>query len=387
MKRLIRVFIVIIMLLPITGCWNNRDLTELAIVTGLGIDLSDNQKIELTLQVIRPSALRENQNGGHGHEKAYMNVTVEGNTIFEAIRNVIAYFDRRAYFAHVQVMVIGEALSIQGLGDILDLFERDSETRRRAELLIAKGMKAKEVLDVESEMQGIPSIQLFEGLRAADDLSKASNINLFEMLKEFSHEEHAVLIPVIQSVGSEARLEDLKIEGMAVIKKNMLIGYVTPLETRGYMFAKNKIGSTILVTSSPVNPEKKVSIEVTRSEGKIKAGLKDGKPVLVIEVKAQGNIGEQHDEADLTEPGRKKTLEQKAENLIREEVEAIVKTSQERLKTDIFGFIDKIEKNHYRKWKEIRTQWDDIYADLNVEVKVDFQIRTSGLIKQPAATR
>ncbi len=387
MKRLIRVITVLILLLLITGCWNNRDLTDLAVVTGLGIDLSENQKIELTLQVIKPSALRSTQDAGHSEEKAYTNITVEGRTLFEAIRNVITYFDRRAYFAHVQVIVIGEELAAKGIGDILDLFERDSETRRRAELIIAKDMKAREILDVKSELQAIPSIQLYEGLKTSDDLSKASSINLFELLKELSHGDHSVLIPVIHCVGSEARLEDLKVEGMAVIKKNMLIGYVTPEETRGFMFAKNKLGSTILVLASPVDQEKLISIEVTRSEGKIQADIKEGKPLLRIEIKTQGNIGEQQDEADLTGPESMMVLEQEAESLIREEIEALIKSSQERLRTDIFGFIDKIEKNHPREWKKIHTQWDELYVNLNVEVKVDFHVRTPGLIKQPATTR
>ncbi len=388
MKHWLKILVIVAFLFSTAGCWNNRDLTELAIVSGVGIDVADNKKIELTMQIIKPSVLKSGQEGGGSQEKAYMNVTVEGNTVFEAIRNVLAYIDRRAYFAHVQVMIIGEELADQGIGEVLDLFERDHETRRRAEIIIARGIKAKEVLDYDSELQDIPSVQINKTLKTSDNLSKASKINLFEMLKELSHEEHSVLVPVIQSSSSESsRLEDLKIEGMAVIKKDRLIGYISALETRGFMFAKNKVNSTIVVVEGVENPEKPLSIEVSRSEGKIKVKFEDHEPVLSIEVKAQGGIGEQHETTDLAKPEKLTVLEKKVEARIREEIDTTVKASQDELRTDIFGFIDKIEKNYYSEWKEIHQQWNSVYMNLDVEIKVDFQIRRTGLIEQPATTR
>ncbi len=384
MKRRISILFIISILSLTTGCWNNRDLTELAIVSGIALDKLDNGKIELTVQVIKPSAIQKDGNSGQA-SKAYVNVTEDGSTVFEAVRNLITELDRKGFFAQTQVMVISEAIAKEDISEVVDFFERDHETKRRAELIIARGMKAKDVLEIESQIEKVPSIYIVESLKTSTAVSKARKINLLQLLKDFNNEGYAIVIPTIRSENKtgEIRQEDMTIEGSAIIKKDKLVGYLTPVETRGFMFADNKLKSTIIVVPGIKDPEHLISIEVVRSRGKVDAKIVDGKPELSIEIKAEGNIGAQRDHIDLTKVELTEALERDVEDAIKKEIEDVVRVTQKKYKSDIFGFINELYKNYYPQWKLIVKDWDEIYSNTPVEIKVDFEIRRSGLVKEP----
>jgi spore germination protein KC len=162
-----------------------------------------------------------------------------------------------------------------------------------------------------------------------------------------------------------------------------LIGFLEPLETRGFLFAKDEIKSTIINIPSPLGNEKKVSIEIVRSKGRIFSKVANGKPILGIEVKAEGNIGEQQENEDLTSDDNIEVLEKLVQGEISREIEGTLKVTQKIFKSDIFGFIDELYKNYYSEWTNVVSNWCDVYSDTPVNVEVQFNIRRPGLIKKP----
>lgn len=381
MKKLIMVLNISILLLS-TGCWNNRELTELNIVYGIAFDRLENGNYEVTVQIVNTDAIKQGKK--EGGAKAFVNVTSEGSTVFEAVRKLVTKINNKAFFSKVQLMVISENIAQGNFYDITDFFERENETRRRANLIFAKGIKAKDVLNMESDIVEIPSIKVVESLDASIALSKVRKVNLLEILKHSAHKGHPIVIPVIHTnrIFDNIRQEDLVIEGSAVIMKGKLMGYLSPSETRGYMFADNKVKSTIIVIPSPINPKKLISIEVIRSRGMINAKMDNKKLVLEIKIKSEGNIGEQQIQNDLTKPEIIKTLESEVEKIIKNEVENALITSK-NLEVDILRFIDELYRNQYHEWETIIQDWGDLYRDTPVDVKVEFNLRRSGLIKEP----
>ncbi len=385
MRRFQKIMIMLTMFFVLTGCWNNCDLTDLAIMTGIAIDKSSEGKIEMTVQIVKPQVIKPDPKGGAKESKAYVNISSTGETMFDATRNLLARLNKKAYFAHVQLIVISEEAAREGISSYFDLFERDIETRRRANLVIAKGMKARTVLDSESRLTNLPTTHNIEAFEASRSYGKSLNVLLLNVLKDFSKEGYAIVLPVLvnSKKTEDVYQEELIMEGSAIMKKDKLIGYLDPIQTRGYLFSKDEIQSTIINIPSPLNPDKKVSIEVIRSTGKIEAKMEKGKPILDIKVKAEGNIGEQQEKEDLTKLDTIQALEYEVENEIKKEIESTVKITQEEYHSDVFGFINNINKNYYTEWKRIVNYWSDIYSGTPVEVNVKFEIRRPGLNKQP----
>jgi spore germination protein KC len=57
------IFVLLILSLILTGCWDRRELNEIAITLALGIDKVDD-KFQLTAQVVVPSEVSMKQSSG-----------------------------------------------------------------------------------------------------------------------------------------------------------------------------------------------------------------------------------------------------------------------------------------------------------------------------------
>lgn len=386
MKSFVKFFFIISLVLTSSGCWNNRDLTDLAIMTGIAFDKSADGNIEMTAQIIKPEVMKPAGEGSGSEKKAYTNVTSTGETVFECARNLLSKLNNKAYFAQVQLIVISEEAAKENLSKYFDLFERDIETRRRAYLLITKDMKAKTVLESQSQLTDLSVTHEVEALEASTAFGKTVKVTLIDVLKDFDNENFAVVLPILHpnKQTNKTSHQNLILEGSAVIKRDTLVGFLDPMQTRGFLFANDEIKSTIINVSSSISSDKKVSIEIISSKGKTKAEIINGKPVLNIQIKAEGNIGEQQEKDDLTKPYTIETLEKEVQKTIRSEIQDAVKITKEEYHSDVFGFIDDIYRNYYPQWTKIKSSWSKIYSSTPVNVTVEFKLRKTGLIKEPA---
>lgn len=113
---MIRKIAVLLLLLLLTGllggCWNRREITEIAIVLGAGVDWTKDGKIRLTVQIARPGAFYGGGEGGAGgREPTSWVVSAEGKTVAEAERNLARKVPRDIYWGHCIVLVFGEELA------------------------------------------------------------------------------------------------------------------------------------------------------------------------------------------------------------------------------------------------------------------------------------
>jgi spore germination protein KC len=370
----------------LVGCWNNRDVTDLAIVSGIALDKKEDGLIELTVQIIKGSQMKPE---GNSQEKAYSIISTEGETVFEAIRNLISQLNKKAFFPHMTLFILSEEFAKEGINQFIDFFERDNESKRKASVIIAKGIKAKEVIEKDSDLEKISVLHIVESLNSSNALCKSYKIEFIDMLKQYSQKGHSIVLPIIYPKSSDkiSCQEDLIIEGSAILNNGKLIGYLTPYQTRGFLFCTNKVKSSVIVIPSPVKEEKLVTIEIIRSESKLSAKVKDSKPSFNIEIDAEGNIGEQQDDNDLTKEELIEDLEKEIENKIKSEIQNVIMITQKEYKSDIFGFINIIHQNHNKEWEKMVDNWDYIYSSSPINVEVKFDIRRTGTIKEPVAPR
>ncbi|MBZ4646966.1 MAG: hypothetical protein JG777_2455 [Clostridia bacterium] len=384
-KKVMVLLNICLSLVMTTGCWNNRDVMQISLAAAVGLDKTDDNKIELTVQLVKPSAIKKDQEGSGGKEKAVWVLSSRGDTIFEAVRNTLTTANRKIFFSHVQLMIIGEELAREGIMDVLDFFERDHETNRKVDILIAKGTTAKEILNAESGLEDIAAMHITDILKNDAAVAKIKKIMLLDLLKEIDSPGKDPTIGVIEVVKKEEKLliKDMKVQGTAVFKKDKLMGWLNPIETRGLLFVEDKVKSGIINIPNPLDKNKKVAIEMIRSRGKTNVQLKEDKLVLSIEVEEEGNIGEQQGNEDLTTPEMVKKLEEEIEEAIEKEIRDVVELAQKKYKCDIFGFGEIVHKKHLNYWKQVKDNWNEEFSHIPVEIKVTSRIRRSGLIKNP----
>ena len=375
--------------LPLCGCWNNFDLDSLAIVAGIGFDRADDGQMQVTAEVLNPS-VSEGMRGSIVY-------TVEGATFFEAVRNFIAKTGKRLYWQDVQLVVVGEEYAEGDITDLLDYFQRDQQTNLKSDLIIAKGMTAREVLEAEPSIDQTAAAQIDNSLVNVTSSGKTVKATLFEIIRQNRELKPCVVVGVIEKDktkggadgGSESgaedspKLMDMAVQGSAVLKNFKLEGYLTPEETRGFLFAHDKIQGTIITVENPVEKNKLVSIKLTEASGKIEARMAGNKPKLTIEVEARGAVGDQQGGGDLTAPEHIGVLTAAVEGEIRKEIASAASVSQKKYRSDIFCFSEDIYQNDYREWEKIAQGWDDVYAQSDIAIRVDFLTARPGMITEP----
>jgi len=117
------------MLFTLSGCLGGREINDLEIVIGIGVDKDENTgNILLTAQVVKDdTAGRATGNGSGGDSKAFWNVYSRGNSIFDSVRQITHKTGNRLFISHSQVVIFGNDIAEEGLQGYVDFFLRAHE--------------------------------------------------------------------------------------------------------------------------------------------------------------------------------------------------------------------------------------------------------------------
>ena len=185
-KRVMVYLLLLGITISLTGCWNGRELRNLAFVLAMGIDRSPKtDEYKVSFQVVIPGSVATGITGGGG--TLTMPVTIytgTGNTLFSAIRNASKKAPRQLFFAHLQLVVIGEELAKQGIQDLFDFFERSKEPRLTTMVLVARGSEAKSIISTLTPLEKIPANSVAGKIKMPSILlSENYRIEIYEVLK------------------------------------------------------------------------------------------------------------------------------------------------------------------------------------------------------------
>lgn len=385
-KRNILIVIIAFLFFFTTGCWNRAELNEKAIIAGYGVDLVKNQDdLRLTAQIIISEAVSAPlAGGGGGQEKdAVEIISGTGRTMFDIDRDLVLETGRKLFDSHCHVIIIGEDAAKQGIDRFFDFFTRDHEFRRRNWILVAKGT-AKEVLEAKLKLEKVPSFGISKLIIAGGVTSKVVAIDLKNFLDMISSKTTSPFVTGIEVIEGNDGEMGLRLVDTAVFKDYKLKGWLNGTETRGLLWILGKVKSGIIEVKVPKKEERYISIEILRASSKIKPEIKDGVLTLAIKITHQGRIGEQPPNTGLETFEGVKIIQKKVDEIIKNEVYAVIKKAQEQ-NTDIFGFGESVYRNYPKEWKTMRSDWDTIFPNLQVNVEAETTIINPGLILKPVS--
>lgn len=383
------ILVLLVLSLFLTGCWDRRELNEIAITLAMGIDKVD-EEYELSAQVVVPSEVAMNKSTGRSTVTLF---TARGKTIYEAFRKMTKDSPRKIYPGHLLILVIGEDLAREGIADSLELFSRDWEIRSDFFVVVAKDMAASEVLNVTTTLEPIPANKMFNTLKTSESAWAATNgITVAELITDLvSDGKEAILTGIFvtgdlevgssrQNIESITPVTRIKYDHLAVFKKDRLVGWLTERESRGYNDITNSINTTVTTISCPGGG--KAVIEIIQFESVVKGDVKNGQPEVNIDIKVDGNIGEVECEIDLTKQESIKELSKSYEDEVKDIINQTIDTAQNQYQTDVFGFGDALHRSNPKEWKKLRDHWDQKFRELTVTVKVDVKLHRMGTVDE-----
>jgi spore germination protein KC len=376
----------------LVGCWSSKELSELLIVTGMGIDKDpDSGDFVVTMQIINPGEIASQTKTERLEITTYQTT---GKSLYEVMRRISTEVPRKMYLSHIQLVVFGDEMAKGGIGKALDFISRNPEFRTDFFILIAKNSKAEAILNVLTPTEASPSVSLYSSIKVSEEIwAPTKGVHLDELISTLLSEGKQPVLTGVKAIGDldkadeVASLEQInpaavtKITGYAVFKEDKLVGWLNEKESKGYNYIINNIKST--VGTIPCEKGGNIALEVEKSKSNIKTSIKNGKPTITIELNLEANVGEVQCDIDLLNTETIKRIEADAKKQVQNLMENAVSKAKEDFKSDIFGFGETIHRHHPKAWKKLKGNWDEIFPELDITYKIQYKIKRLGTTTDP----
>ncbi|KRF41838.1 Ger(x)C family spore germination protein [Paenibacillus sp. Soil787] len=389
MRKYVRVFVALLIMIGLlTGCWSRRELNDLAISVGMGFDKKDDQ-VQVTIQIVNPSEVASKR-GGTGLTTPVSTFKASSQTIFEAIRKITTQSPRKVYSSHLRILVISEVLAREGITPILDGISRNHEMRSDFYIIVAKGTTAENVLNMLTPIEKIPSNKLFSTLEMSEKVwAPTVKVKLDKLISDLQTEGKDPVLTGMQIKGDPSKGSKksnlnrtaphafLQYSGLAIFKKDKLIGWFNEKESKGYNYIIDNVKSTIGHMNCPAGGI--LAVEVVRTKTRIKGRVESGKPQIDIDVFLEQNVSEVQCKIDLLDPQSIEELEKATKIEVKSIIESAIQKAK-KFDADIFGFGEAIYRADPKYWNENKDNWKEQFLDLPVHVNTDVKIRRLGTV-------
>jgi len=370
--------IMLITMLLLSGCWNYREIDKLAIVSGLAIDKNaQGDQFLLTAEIID---LKETMTQS---KIASRKIEAKGESIFDAMRNMIKISAKKLYWSHAKAIVVSKDVATQDIVSIVDWISRDHEARITLNLFVSKEQTASELLFQQSVTTDIRSFEMEDMLMGNRSLSKAPNVKVYEFMNDLSEEGISGILPAL-GITMNMDEKTAELSGTAVFKKEKFIGFLDEEDSKFLLFVKDKIkGGVYTIKVEEESPNEIITLEIFKNKTKITPVYNNDILSIMISTTTEVAIEEQNTTNNyIDEEGRKKLISI-AEKTLEQDVENTIKKVQQDFGSDIFGFGRIVKAEMPSLWKTMDKKWDTIFKDLEVHVNSEIKIKNSSLTSAP----
>ena len=356
MKKFVLIIITLFILLISSGCYNYKEINDMAIVSSIGIDKDNkNDKYIVSAQIMNS---KESEDSEDSQITVY---TKEGDTIHEALRNITLKSPRKLYGNHLSKIVLSEEVAKEGIDNILDIFNRITEVRNEFIITIVKEDKASDVLKVLTTTESIPAEYVKLSLKIADKTSGLTYATkLDEFISLYLKKGIDPVVPVLKIDKKEKKgttinnitttnpISKIVIEDLAVTNKGKLETYLKNEEIIGYNFLRNQIQKMIIPVKCD-DENNYASILILKNKTKSNTAKKDNEYIINFNINSEAIITEYNCKKDLTDEKVIKKLEKDTEKKIKRYIKKSL-NKQKETKGKFLG-LERIIYLDYPKYK------------------------------------
>ncbi|WP_067725151.1 Ger(x)C family spore germination protein [Oceanobacillus damuensis] len=385
-KKYILILIHVLLAMLISGCWDEIEVEDRALLSGVAIDFADEKGegdrpvYEMTLQFAVPSAIGTASEGGGG--KAFRNLSQTGESIFGINSDISRQENRRINTEHLDVVLVsGQISEKEGLFvDIMDVFLRQPGMRRGILLAIADGndQKAKGLLDIEPEHEKIPARYISELM---ENPATPETIEPFRVgdIQEKLLNNRSFTIPQLAIFSDNS----INYDGVAVFDghTSKIVDTLKGDEVKGlnYITGKEQLGSVTAELEGEL-----VGFIVLEGSSKIKLTNKDKQNLqFQVDVEVEAQLTEYRGNKDFYKKGNLEKFEKALKDKIEQTATDTVKKVKDDLQVDVLTFADHLRGHHYELWEKVKDNWDH---GENYFSKSDVTFNVTATLREPGNT-
>lgn len=376
MKRCLNKIFILLLLICfptlICGCWDYTEMNDLKYVAGFAIDKDKNSnEYILTFEVLEASVSAETINSNI--------VESRGKTIHAALRNAIKKTGKMLQTSHAKVVIISKDIAEEGIVPVLDLINRDEEVRSDMWLLISKMSSASEILTKEKISNEIISYDLADTIKNSNKTGRYVSVEVFKFIKDLSDKGMAATASMVNLV-KQGEKSYCKINGIAVFKKDKMIGELNENDTLSLQILKSKDPKFVIPIVLENNES--VSLEVTNINRKLKAKNEGGKVDINMNINIDVRLSElAESEKNYIYKSNRYMLEKYVNKSLETDMGNLLNKLQNEYRTDIVGFGDMLKRKNRKLWIGVEDQWNEVFSHASINTDVNVNIKYSGLTK------
>ncbi|MCM3760742.1 Ger(x)C family spore germination protein [Alkalihalobacillus oceani] len=401
----------------LAGCWSNREINDLAIISVLGVDENEAGDLEVSALFIKAESLfSDTFVGGAGgqHKNKFLIHTSTGKDMFEAIGKLASAVSEEAYFGHVSTVIFGERAARNHMETSLDFFKRENDFRPNINMLVTKGQAA-DLLKLRpqfnstlgSEINDLVNINEFASTQVIHDLMqfrKHVSSNTIDPVT-------GVVIPAEQlrvevrseDMGSENQnepgaeeqanteeneqenMETLSLYGTAAFKGGELVGFLDERQTRGLLSIQGELSNDVLVLDCGKNGPGAIGLLLQNSQSQLIPEISAQQLNMTLNIQVNAQLKEISCLDFNVDTDQIELLNRKLEKAIRQDVTSVLNVAQKQWETDIFGFGEAIYRKYPKQWDQMAPEWrNGLLKEMNIDLNVEANIIRYGQQKDPS---
>jgi len=361
----------------LAGCWNAREVNDLAIITATGVDLTEDGQIELSVKIYLTSPSGSGSMSGQpdGNKGTSVVRSVTGINMADAASRLQKKISRKVFWGQTDVFLFGERMARAGLEEPLDFLLRHTASRERAHVFVSEST-AKNVLLLS------PSIErsVADALVHMAEQQTGLNITMMDLAQMLISKSKAAVLPIVLITSGQGEQESFPyIQGVAAIKNGRMIGQMNENATRGVMWLRNEIRQAT-VTVSPEQSDGYVSLHLHRNHTRLIPKIEGGRWIMTVRITGQDDVVENTTDLDLSVPDHIGKVEKELEKVVNTRVKMALELAQKEYNADVFQFADTFYRKYPKIWEANADRWDEIFPEVEVRLETDLRIARPGLI-------
>jgi len=359
-----------------SGCWDVMEVNDLAIVIATGIDLIDDEQIEVTFLLYVPNPSGGASGEESGASKNSYSISMTGDTFSDAVMKLESEVPREVFWGHSNIFIFGNELAKNELSKQLDFLVRTGEPREQAQIYISQDKAKVEV----NKFVSINTAELFSKIPKSRYLKSITLKDTEEMLVNNSQ---AGLIPISDTNSiktSEETIDSFAVKGSAIIYQGKMISSISgekDIGSQWLLFPK----TIIPITINPSGENGKVTVETSKKSNKVTPFIEKEKWRIKLTVNSDLVILQNSTNLDIYNASVMNQLEKEFSKKIKGDIENFLNHIQKDLRADVLQFYEAFHRSYPKETDGVKENWEEQYENIEVSVQVKVNIKNPGVTK------
>lgn len=368
-----RVNLIFVLILLLTGCWDQNLLKEVSLINCVSFDLEDNNKISF---IVSMRTLLGSEGGVEGKKSKTLTMKEIGSTPRRARDLIDLKTSKKVDGSKLQVLLVGESLAKKEFYPTMDIFYRDPKNALNAKVAIVEG-RAEDVINIGRDSELIVGQYLFDLLSSAEDATMSKNNDMQSIGTIILDPGQDIVIPFIQYADSKTA----KVKGVALFDgKNYSGKNLNRDDTVLFHLLMDHLSNTARFTKKIYDTDSIknfITIDITHLKRNLSINTNNPSNIIVdLKIIVKAKIVEYpHDELD----SQKEIM--KINKILSKQLTKQAKRVTDQLQEancDGLGIGRRMIALHHKVWQEL--DWDSTYPTISINPEVKVKIIQKGII-------